>query len=57
MKVVTFKIGEELLERLDSYARLTGASRSEIIRRAIVQYLAREEERLRRKPKIVRLTS
>ena len=35
MKVVTFKIEEDLLEKLDEYAELTGESRSEVIRRAL----------------------
>jgi len=39
MKVVTFKIEEDLLERLDEYAELTGESRSEVIRRALEMLL------------------
>ena len=57
MKVVTFKVEEELLERLDSYARLKGVTRSEIIRRAIELYLRLEEKKIVPQPKIVKLTS
>lgn len=57
MKVVTFKVEEELLERLDSYARLKGVTRSEIIRKAIELYLRLEEKKLVPQPKIVKLTS
>ena len=39
MKVVTFKIDEKLLEKLDEYARLKGVTRSEVIRKAIELYL------------------
>ena len=45
MRVVTFKIEEELLEKLDMYARSRGKTRSEIIRRALELYLIREEKR------------
>jgi len=57
VKVVTFKVEEELLERLDSYARLKGVTRSEIIRKAIELYLRLEEKKLVPQPKIVKLTS
>jgi len=39
VRTVTFKIYDELLERLDEYARLKGVSRSEVIRKAIELYL------------------
>jgi len=42
MRVVTFKIEEDLLELLDRYAIKYGLNRSEAIRRAITQ-LVREE--------------
>ena len=57
MRVVTFKVDEELLERLDSVARLKGVPRSEIIRRAIELYLRLEEKRQTIQPRIVRLYS
>ena len=57
MRVVTFKVGEDLLERLDSLARLKGVPRSELIRRAIELYLRMEEKRQAIEPRIVRLTS
>lgn len=57
MRVVTFKIDEDLLERLDLYARLKGITRSEAIRRAIELLLEREEPELSVKPKIIRILS
>jgi len=47
MRVVTFKIEDELLERLDEYAELMGESRSEVIRRALEMLLFRAEEKVR----------
>lgn len=57
MRVITFKADEELLERLDVYARLKGVTRSEIIRKAIELYLKLEDHKVQPQPKIVRLTS
>lgn len=57
MRVVTFKVDEELLERLDSYARLKGVPRSEVIRKAIELYLRLEERKQAIQPRIVRLYS
>ncbi len=51
MRVVTFKIEEELLEKIDLYARSRGKTRSEVIRRALELYLIREE---RKEPIIAR---
>ena len=46
MRVVTFKIDEELLQKLDVYALNMRLSRSDVIREAIEQFLrAKEEER------------
>jgi len=42
MRVVTFKVDEELLEKLDYYARQRGKTRSEVIREAL-EHLLREE--------------
>ena len=39
MKVVTFKIYEDLLERLDKYAEERGLTRSDAIRMAIREML------------------
>lgn len=47
MRVVTFKIEEDLLERLDEYAELTGESRSEVIRRALELLLYGAEEKIK----------
>lgn len=57
MRVVTFKVDDGLLEKLDSLARLKGVARSEIIRRALELYLRLEEYRAQPQPKIVRLLS
>ncbi|AAY80304.1 ribbon-helix-helix protein, CopG family [Sulfolobus acidocaldarius] len=42
MRVVTFKVEEDLLELLDRYAIKTGLNRSEAIRKAI-EKLVRDE--------------
>jgi len=57
VKVVTFKIDEFWLEKLEHIARLKGVTRSEIIRKAIELYLRLEEKKLLPQPKIVKLTS
>ncbi len=54
MRVVTFKMDEDLLEKLDTYARLKGMTRSEAIRLAIKKLLE-EEPRLAPTPKVIRI--
>ena len=39
MRVVTFKLEEDLLQKLDLYAINSRATRSDIIREALKQYL------------------
>jgi len=41
--IVTFKLPYKLLEELDRYAIVYGVTRSEVIRRAILEYLARHK--------------
>ena len=55
MREVTFKVDEDLLQRLDTYARLKGKTRSEVIREAIDRLLREEEPRLAPTPKIIRI--
>ena len=57
MRVITFKAEDELIERLDSFARLKGVTRSEVIRKAIELYLKLEDYKVQPEPKIVRLLS
>ena len=57
MRVVTFKVEEPLLEKLDSIARLKGITRSEAIRKAIELYLKLEDYRVQPEPKRVKLLS
>jgi metal-responsive CopG/Arc/MetJ family transcriptional regulator len=45
MKVVTFKLDEDLLMMLDLYAMNKRLSRSEVIRNAILLYLKRTEQK------------
>lgn len=45
LKVVTFKIEEELLQLLDMYAAQHKLNRSEVIRRAIERLLKEEGEK------------
>ncbi len=56
MREVTFKVDEDLLQRLDTYARLKGKTRSEVIREAIDRLLREEEPRLAPTPKIIRIS-
>ena len=42
MKVVTFKMPEDLLEKLDNLALERFMTRSEVIRRAVQQYIESE---------------
>ena len=39
LRVVTFKIDETLLEELDRYAARVGLARSDVIRKAIIEYI------------------
>jgi len=39
VRVVSFKVPEDLLERLDGVAREYGIPRAEVIRAAIIEYL------------------
>lgn len=48
MRVVTFKIEEELLELIDEYAELRGETRSEVIRKALMELIRGEREKIRR---------
>ncbi len=48
MRVVTFKIEEELLELIDQYAELRGETRSEVIRKALMELLREEREKIRK---------
>ncbi|WP_257640415.1 ribbon-helix-helix domain-containing protein [Pyrodictium delaneyi] len=57
VRVVTFKVDEDFLEKLDSFARLKGVTRSEVIRKALELYLRLEDWKVRPEPKIVRLLS
>ncbi len=41
LRIVTFKIEEDLLEEIDRIAREMGGSRSDVIRRALVLYISR----------------
>ena len=40
MKVITFKIDDALLKNLNTYAVISGRSRSEVIRAALRKYLS-----------------
>jgi len=44
MRVVSFKIEEELLDLLERYAILKNMSKSEVIRRAIKRYISENFE-------------
>lgn len=56
LRIITFKISDELLDRLDRLALIKGVTRSEIIRSAIETYLARYDlRRPKWRVKVVRL--
>jgi len=57
VRVISLKLDEELLERLDSYARMKGVTRSEVIRKAIELYLRLEDYKVQPPPRVIRLTS
>ncbi len=42
LRVITFKLDESLLEKLDKYAMRVGKSRSDVIREAIERLLLEE---------------
>jgi CopG family transcriptional regulator/antitoxin EndoAI len=52
MRIITFKIDDELLERLDIVAQSMNSSRSEVIRKALLLYLSKAEKELSKKPRI-----
>jgi len=45
MKTVTLKLSEILEARLNIFAHKSGLSRSEIVRRALLEYFSRDEVR------------
>ena len=57
MRVVTFKVEEDLLEKVNGLAKLKGVTRSEVIRKALELYLRLEEYKVQPRYKIVRLMS
>ena len=54
MRVITFKIDDELLEELNRYAALSGRPRSEVMRAALRKYLAEKLTALEAHPEPVR---
>jgi len=50
VKIVTFKVEEALLRKIDEIARIEGVSRSEVIREALSVYVTRNRrgERIRK---------
>ena len=45
MRVVSFKVEEDLLDILEEYARKRNVTKSEVIRRALRQYVAKNNDR------------
>ncbi len=45
MRVVSFKIEDDLLAMLEEYARKRNMPKSEIIRRALKQYMSKQEDK------------
>ena len=46
MRVVTFKVEEDLLRKIDEFATAKNMVRSEVIRRALKTYLEREARKI-----------
>jgi metal-responsive CopG/Arc/MetJ family transcriptional regulator len=57
MRIVTFKIPEELLDELDDMAAALQITRSEAIRRALELWMKLNREKTKPKPKVVKLLS
>jgi len=57
MKVVTFKIGEYMLSKIDTIARIKGVTRSDVIRQAIELYIKLTDYREQPPYKYVKLLS
>jgi len=57
MRVVTFKVDIELVDEIDRAAKRLGMSRSELIRKAIIEFLKQidAEYRERWNPKYIRI--
>ncbi|MCE4608425.1 MAG: ribbon-helix-helix protein, CopG family [Caldisphaeraceae archaeon] len=45
MKVVSFKLEDDLLEVLEEYSKKRNATKSEIIRRALQSYIGTEKDK------------
>ena len=45
LRVVSFKVEEELLDLLEEYAKKRNITKSEIIRRAIRQYIMEQDDK------------
>ncbi|MEB3778756.1 MAG: ribbon-helix-helix protein, CopG family [Desulfurococcales archaeon] len=45
MRVVSFKVEEELLDLLEEYAKKRNITKSEIIRRALRQYIMSQDDK------------
>ncbi|AMD31285.1 ribbon-helix-helix protein, CopG family [Acidilobus sp. 7A] len=45
MRVLSFKLEDDLLELLEEYSRKRGIPKSEVIRRALKQYINAERDR------------
>lgn len=53
MRVITLKVDDELLEKLELYVQKENTTRSEFIRKAIVEYIVKLERRKLGEPRII----
>ena len=53
MRVITLKVDDELLEQVDLHAQMENTTRSEFIRRALVEYIIKLERRKLGEPRII----
>jgi metal-responsive CopG/Arc/MetJ family transcriptional regulator len=52
MKITTFKLDEDTLKQVEEYCLMNGINKSELMRRAIVFYLAKEKEKSKPAPRV-----
>ena len=54
LRVISLKIDEELLEKIDRYCFIHGISRSELIRKAVIEYISNRRHVIRIRKVVIR---
>lgn len=55
MRTLCVKLYDWLHEELEEYAKLKGLSKSEVVRKALEEYLKRHREDIHVEPKVIRI--